>query len=68
MTRPRGRPPLDPTGHPSAAVHLKLVTMDFDRAAYLARVRRTSIQAVIRAGLARLLHDEFRNLKSTARG
>jgi hypothetical protein len=59
MKRPPGRPPLDANAQaPSAAVHLKLAAMDFDRAERLAKVHRESIQDVIRRGLKRLLTDE----------
>lgn len=56
-----GRPPLDEkAAAPSAAVHLKLAAMDYDRADRLAREHRESIQDVIRRGLKRLLVDERR--------
>ena len=59
MAQPRrGRPTNDPKGRPSAAVHLKLAPMDFDRADRHARDRRESIQDVIRRGLRRILTDE----------
>jgi hypothetical protein len=59
VKRPLGRPPLA-SGQPSAAVHLKLAPMDYDRAEQLAKERRKgeSIQDVIRLGLRRLLTDE----------
>jgi hypothetical protein len=59
MKRPPGRPPLDAKSPvPSAPVHLKLSAADFDRAERLAKLRRESIQDVIRLGLKRLLTDE----------
>lgn len=55
--KPRGRPPLDPSGQPSIAVTVKLVKSDLDRAAQAAK-RGESVQDVIRRGLRRLLTDE----------
>lgn len=61
MADPRrpGRPPLDQSSRvPSADVHLTLPARDYDRADRLAKMRRESIQDVIRLGLRRLLTDE----------
>jgi len=52
--KPRGRPPLDRTT-PSEGVYVTLPARDYHRAAHLAKVERTTIQAVIRLGLKRLL-------------
>jgi Ribbon-helix-helix protein, copG family len=49
-----GRPPLDRTGQPSASVHLKLPAEEYDRLAALARLRRESLQALIRQALTRV--------------
>lgn len=59
MSEPRrpGRPSLDGSGVPSAAVHLKLRADDYDRAQQLAK-RGESIQDVIRRGLKRLITEE----------
>lgn len=54
----RGRPPLDRSGVPSAAVHLKLSANEYDRAFKIAQQGRESVQDVIRRGLKRLIHDE----------
>ena len=57
--RSPGRPPLDASSKaPSADVHLTLPTHDYDRVDRLAKLRRESIQDVIRLGLKRLLTDE----------
>jgi len=56
--RKPGRPPLDVSGVPSAAVHLKLPAAMYDNAERLAKQQRRSIQDVIRRGLTRLLHEE----------
>lgn len=54
-----GRPPLDASGQPSAAVHLKLAASDYDRLEQIRRDRRaSSVQTVIRDGIRRLLKDE----------
>ena len=58
MKRPIGRPRLDRSGTPTAAVHLKLRAEDYDRIHRLATEHRTSVQDVIRSGLKRLLTDE----------
>lgn len=58
MKRPPGRPPLDASGAPSAAVHLKLASADYDKADRMAKKNRESIQEVIRRGLKRLITDE----------
>lgn len=56
--KPRGRPPLDSSGTPRAAVCLKLPAADYDRAERLAKQNRESLQDVIRRGLKRLINDE----------
>jgi hypothetical protein len=59
MTKNRpGRPSLDPSGGPTAAVHLKLRVAEYDRLDSLARQKRTSMQDIIRQGLRHLLHDQ----------
>lgn len=59
MKRPPGRPPLDVNAScPSAAVHLKLPAVVYDKADKLARGNRESLQDLIRRGLKRLLIDE----------
>jgi Ribbon-helix-helix protein, copG family len=58
MKRPPGRPPLDATGIPSAAVSLKVSASDYDRIDRLAKQQRTSISDVIRKSLKQLLRDE----------
>jgi hypothetical protein len=58
LRRP-GRPPLDTKAtNPSADVHLTLPASTYDRVDRHAKVRRESIQEVIRRSLARLLDDE----------
>lgn len=57
MKRP-GRPPLDNSGTPSAAVCLKLPASDYDRLDRFAKQQRTSVQDVIRKNLKRLWRDE----------
>jgi hypothetical protein len=52
-----GRPPLDPSGIPSAGVYLKLPARDFDRADRAAKQARVSIQDVLRAGLKKFLDE-----------
>jgi hypothetical protein len=56
-----GRPPLDATGAPSAAVCLKLAAKDFDRAEQIAKQNRESLQDLLRRGLRRVLDDERGN-------
>lgn len=53
-----GRPRLDSSGIPPAAVHLTIPARDYDSAYQIAKQRRESVQAVIRRGLKRLLNDE----------
>lgn len=55
MKRP-GRPPLD-AASPSADVHLKLSSIDYDKAERLAKQDRESLQDLIRRGLKRLLDE-----------
>jgi hypothetical protein len=54
-----GRPRLDTkSATPSADVHLTLPASDYDHVEAIARQRRESIQAAIRRGIKRLIHDE----------
>lgn len=49
--QPRGRPTLDPTGAKSTPIGVRLTDADYFAAARLARLRRESIQDLIRRGL-----------------
>lgn len=57
MKRPPGRPPLDDSGTPSAAVSVKLKAADYDRIYRLAKEQRTSVSDVIRKRLMFTLTD-----------
>lgn len=57
MKRIAGRPPLDQRS-PSAAVHLKVPTVDLDKADRIARGNNESVQDVIRRGLKNILRHE----------
>lgn len=54
----RGRPPLDPTSTlPSQELTLSLAAKDYQRVAAIARQHRTSVQAVLRSVVRRLVRD-----------
>lgn len=53
-----GRPPIDPTSPiPSERVFVAVAAVDYQKAARVARLKRESVQDVIRRGLRRLLEN-----------
>lgn len=54
---PGGRPPLA-TGDPSTPVCVKLPSTDYDRACAAAQRRRTSVPALARKALSKMLDED----------
>jgi hypothetical protein len=53
--RRRGRPPLDPTGRPVAAVQVKLTADDYDQVHKIASARGVTVPEVVRRAVRRAL-------------
>lgn len=52
----RGRPPLGST--PSADVHFRMASEDYDQAFAIASRHRLSVNDIIRRAIKKLIHDE----------
>jgi hypothetical protein len=64
VKKPRGRPPIDTSGTPSAPLFVRLRASDFDDLERLARKQRESVSDLVRRGVTQILRSQRGEVRS----